>query len=112
MICAILYLENPDKSRFVNLKKRAENYCVLNMAEYPMTVTAVQIHLLNYQPNHKSNGKSQSKGVSNQLIFAQRGKTGDDKGNRKEKEQRPRRNLYHITCNYCGDKGHYYGNSE
>ena len=45
-------------------------------------------------------------------MFVQRGKTGDDEGDRKEKEERPRRNLYHITCNYCGEKGHYAGNSE
>ena len=45
-------------------------------------------------------------------MFAQRGKTGDDEGNRKEKDQRPRRNLDHITCNDCGEKGHYAGNNE
>ena len=44
-------------------------------------------------------------------MFAQRGKTGDDKGDGKEKEQRPRRNLDHISCNDCGEKGHYAGNN-
>ena len=42
MICAILYLENSDKSRFADLKKRVENDYVLNKAEYPRTVTSVQ----------------------------------------------------------------------
>ena len=83
-----------------------------NKAEQPSTVTAVQILLLNYQPNHKSNKNSQSNGVSNQLMFAQRRKTGDDKGNEREKEKRPKRNLDHINCNYCGGKVHYTGNDE
>ena len=72
-----------------------------------MAVTAVQSLLLNYQPNYNSHRNSQSNGVSNQLMFAQRGKNGDNEGNRKDKEQRPRRNLDHITCNDCGEKGHY-----
>ena len=42
MLCAILYLENPDKARFSDLKKRIENDYVLNKAEYPRTVTTVQ----------------------------------------------------------------------
>ena len=75
-------------------------------------VTSVQILLLNYQPNYNSHRNSQSNGVSNQLMFAQRGKTGDDKGDRKEKDQRPRRNMDHITCNDCGEKGHYAGNND
>ena len=45
-------------------------------------------------------------------MFAQRRKTGDDKIDRKEMDQRPRRNLYHITCNDCGEKFHYAGNSD
>ena len=45
-------------------------------------------------------------------MFAQRGKTGDDEGDGKEKDQRPRRNLDHITCNDCGEKGHYAGNND
>ena len=112
MICAIIYLGILDKASFFNLKKRVENDYALNKAEYPMTVTAVQSHLLNYQPNYKSNRNSQSNGVSNQLIFAQRGKTGDDKGDRKEKEQRPSRNLDNITFNNYGWKFHYSGKSE
>ena len=41
MLCTILYLENPDKARFANLKKRIENDYVLNKAEYPRKATAV-----------------------------------------------------------------------
>ena len=33
MLCAILYLENSDKARFPDLKKRVENDYVLNKAE-------------------------------------------------------------------------------
>ena len=85
---------------------------MLNKAEYPRTVTAVQSLLLNYQPNYNSNRNSQSNGVRNQLMFAQRRKIGDNEGNRKEKYKRPRRNLDHTTCNNCGEKWHYYGNSD
>ena len=46
MLFSILYLEKSDKSRFSDLKKHVKNNCVLNKAEYPMTVTAVQILLL------------------------------------------------------------------
>ena len=35
IICAILYPENSDKSRFSNLKKLVENDYVLNKAEQP-----------------------------------------------------------------------------
>ena len=45
-------------------------------------------------------------------MFEQHGKTGDDTGDGKEKHQRPRRNLDHITCNDCGEKVHYAGNNE
>ena len=45
-------------------------------------------------------------------MFVQYRKTWDNQGDRKEKEQRPRRNLDHITCNYCEEKGHYAGNNE
>ena len=45
-------------------------------------------------------------------MFTQRGKIGDGKGNGKEKEQTTRRNLDHITCNSCGEKGNYTGNSD
>ena len=110
MLCAILYLENSDKASFADLKKRIENDYVLNKAEYPRTVTAVQSLLLNYQPNYNSHINYQSNGVSNQLMFAQRGKNGDNEGDGKYKEQRPRRNLDHITCKDRGEKGHYAGN--
>ena len=33
MICAILYIENSDKSRFDNIKMRVENDYILNKAE-------------------------------------------------------------------------------
>ena len=102
MLCAILYLENSYKSRFVDLTKRVENDYVLNKAEYPRTVTAVQSLLLNYQPNYNSNRNYQSNRFGNQLMFAQSGKTGDNKDGGKEKKQRPRRNLDHITFNHCG----------
>ena len=54
---------------------------------------------------------SQSNGVSNHLMLAQRGKTGDKEGDVKEKEQIPRINLDQITCKDCGEKGHYAWNS-
>ena len=98
MLCAILYLEKSDKDRFDDLKKRVENNYLLNKTEYPRTVTAVNNILLNYQPNCNYNRNPQSNRVINQLMFLQRGKTGEDKGNRKEKDQRPRINLDHITC--------------
>ena len=112
MLCAIIYLENSDKSGFADLKKRVENDYVLNKSEYPRTVTSVHILLLNYQPNYNSNRNFQSNGVSNQLMFAQRGKTGDDEGDGKYKEQIPRRNMGHINCNNCGEKGRYSGNND
>ena len=112
IICAILYLENSDKARFAELKKRVENKYVLNKVEYRRMVTAVQILLLKYQPNYNSKIYYQSDRVSNQLMFAQCGKIGHEEGNRKEKKQRPRRNLDHITCNDCGEKDHYAGNND
>ena len=112
MICEILYLENPDKSRFDDLKWCVENDYVTNKAEYTRKVTTVQSLLLKYQPNYNSNRNSQSNGVRNQVMFLQHMKSGDNKGNGKEKKKRPRINLYHITCNDCGDKGHYSGDSE
>ena len=56
--------------------------------------------------------QSQSQGVSNQLVFSQRGKTGDDEGETKEDKRNPQRNLEHITWNDCGDKGPYVVNGE
>ena len=47
MLCAILYLENSDRVRFADLKKRVENDYVLNKAEYPRTAIAVQSLILN-----------------------------------------------------------------
>ena len=104
MICAILYMENSDKDRFSDLKKRVDKNDVLNKAEYIRTVTAVQILLLNYQPNYNSNGKFQFQGVINQLMSTHHGKTGDDGGDTKYEKQKPRRTVEHITCNYCGEK--------
>ena len=81
MLCAILDLKNSDKARFADLNKRVENYYVMKKAE--RKVTAVQILLLNYQTNFSFNRNPHSKRVSNQFIFARRGKTGDDKGDGK-----------------------------
>ena len=74
IICAIIHLENPDKARFANLKKRVENYYVSNEVEYPRPVTAVNSLLLNHQLNYNYTRKSQSQGVRNQLMLAQVGK--------------------------------------
>ena len=112
MLCTTLYMENSDKASFADLKKRVKNDYVLKKAELPRTVTVVHSLLLNYQPNYNSNRNPQSNGVRNQLIFSQHGKKGYDKGKGKEKEQRPRRNLDHITCNDCGEKVHYSGNND
>ena len=111
MLCAILYIENSDKHRFADLKKRVENDYFLNKAEYPITLTAVHSLLLKYQPNYKSNINYQSNGVIKQIKFSQRRKNGNNEGDKKEKEQRPRRNLNHITCNDYGYTGHYSDNS-
>ena len=112
MLCAILYPEILDKARFSDLKKRVENDYMLNKAEYPRTVNAGKSLLINYQYNYNFNRNSQSKRVSNHFMFAQHGKTGENEGDGKKKEQIPSRKLDHITCNDCGEKGHYYGNSE
>ena len=111
MLCEILYLENSDKARFDNLEKCVENDYVLDQVEYTRTVTALYNLLLNYQPSCNSKN-SQSNGVSNQLMFAQSEKTGDGEGYVKDNEQIPRRNINHITCKKCGEKGHCAGNSE
>ena len=58
----------------------------MNKADYPRAVTAVQRILLKYQPNYNSNRKYQSNGVRNKLMFAQRGKNGDDEGETKIQE--------------------------
>ena len=81
MLCEILYIDNSDKSRFAELKRRVENHYVLNKAEYPRKVTAVQILVLNYQPNSNSNRNFESNRVRKQIMFAQRGKTRYDEGN-------------------------------
>ena len=62
------------KPVFPKLLKRDENYYVLNKAEYQRTVTSVHSLLLNYQPKYNFNRNYQSNGVSNHLMFAQRGK--------------------------------------
>ena len=59
MIYDIIYLENSDKYRISDLKKCVENDYVFNKAEYPRTVTAVHIILLNYKPNYKYNRQYQ-----------------------------------------------------
>ena len=80
ILCTILYLENSDKARFSDLNKCVETYYVLKKVEYSRTVSTVQILLLNYQPNYNYNKNYQSNGVRNQLMFAQRGKAGYNKG--------------------------------
>ena len=80
ILCTIMYLENSDKSRYDYQKKRVENYYVLNKSEYPRTLTEVYSLHLNYQNNYNSNGNSQYNKFSNQIMFAQRGKTGDNEG--------------------------------
>ena len=55
ILYAILYLEKSDKVRFSDRKKRVDKDYLLKKAEYPRTVTAVQILLFRYQPNYKSN---------------------------------------------------------
>ena len=112
MLCAILYLKNSDKARFADLKRRIENDYVLKKTEYPRTVTTVQSILLKYQPNYNYHRNSQSNRVRNQLMFVQHGKTGDNEGDKKEKEQRPRRNMDHITCSDCVEKVQYDGNND
>ena len=72
MLCEILYIDNSDKSRFADLRKLVENDYVLNKAEYPRTVTAVQILLLKYQPNSNYNRNFESNRVNKQIMFAQR----------------------------------------
>ena len=109
MLCSILSLYNSDKAKFYDLKKRVDKYYVLNKAEYPRTVTALQNLLLNFRHNYNSNSISQYQCASNQLMFAQSGETGDDEG--ETKGDKTRRNLDHITCNYCGEKLHYTGNN-
>ena len=89
VLCKILYLENSDKARFADLKKRIENDYMLNKAEYPRKVTKAQSLLLNYQPNYKSHRNFQSNGVSNQLMFAQRGKLGKMKATEKRSSRYP-----------------------
>ena len=95
MLYTILYLEKLDQSIFTDLKKRVENNCALNKAEYPMIVTAVHSLLLNYQPNYNYSRQYQSNRVSNQLIFTQRGKTGDDEVKMKAKHLKTQINLDH-----------------
>ena len=64
-LCAILYLENPDKARYSYIKKHVENDYVLNKAEYPRMVIALKSILLKYKSNYSYNRNSQSNGVIN-----------------------------------------------
>ena len=102
MIYTILYLESLYKARFGDLRKRVENEYVLNKEEYPSTVISVQSLLLNSQHKYNNNRKYQSQGVSNQLMFTQHGKTGDDEGEKKREKNLI--SLDHITFNDCGGK--------
>ena len=47
------------------------------------TVTAVQSLLFDYQLNYNYNRKYKSKGVSNQIMFTQCGKNGEDEGKKR-----------------------------
>ena len=85
MLRAIIYLENSYKPSFYYLKRRVDSGYILNKVEYPRTSTTVQSLILNYQPNYNSNRQYQSQGVSNQLMFSQCGKTGDNDGENKIK---------------------------
>ena len=105
MICAILYLEKFDKSRFSDLKKRVKNDSVQNKEKYMKTLTTVKSLLLNYQPN--TSKKYQPQGFWNQLMSTQRGKTGDDEGEAKEENKKSWRSLDHITRIEYGRKGNY-----
>ena len=87
MLCAILYLETSHKPSFYDLKRRVDNDYILNKAEYPITGTTVHILILNYQSNYNSNRQYQSQGVSNQFMFSQCDKTGDDDGETKYDKQ-------------------------
>ena len=60
---------------------------VQNKAEYPKTVTSVRSLIINYQ--HNSTRQYQSQGAANQLMFTQRGKTGDDEGKEIEENKNP-----------------------
>ena len=91
MIGAIIYLENSYKPSFYDLKRRVDNGYILNKAEYPRNGTAVQSLILNYQSNYNSNRQYQSQGVSNQLMFSQRGKTGDEDDETKYNKQKNQR---------------------
>ena len=55
MLCVILYLENSEKARFADLKKRVENNYVLNKVEHTRAVTTVHSILLKYQPTYNYN---------------------------------------------------------
>ena len=77
ILCAMLYLDNSDKSRFADLKNHVENDYVLHKAEYTRTGITVHSRLLKYQPSYNSNINYESNGVRNHLLFVQRRKTGD-----------------------------------
>ena len=93
MLCTILYLKNSDKAIFSDLKKRVDNDYILNKAAYPRTVTTIQRLILNYQPNYNYNSHHQSNGVSNQLMFAQCRKTGDDECEKNTRIRNPKETL-------------------
>ena len=44
-------------------------------------------------------------------MFAQRGETGYDEGDTKDKNQKHGINIYRINCTDCEEKGHYAGNN-
>ena len=72
------------------MKKRTDNDWILNKAEYLRNFTTVHSLLLNYQYNYNSNRPYQFQGVSNQLMFAQSGETGDNDGEKKMTNNLPK----------------------
>ena len=86
-ICKILYLDNSEKARFNKLKKCVENNYVLNKAEYPSPVTAVQSISIKYQPTYNSNIIFKSNGFINQIMFVQHRKTGEEKGGKNRRSR-------------------------
>ena len=103
MLCAILYFENLDKSRFDDINELVNNKYVLNKAEFQSTVTAVHILLLNYQCNYNSNRKPQYKGFINQLMFAHCGKTGDYDSEIKYDKQPPPKEILTTSPEIIAD---------
>ena len=107
MLSTIFYLENIDKIRFSDIKKRVGNDYILKQYDYPRIVTELQIPLLDYQHNYNSNIKSQSQGVVNQLMLAQCRNLEIMMVKQNTINKTPQINIDHITFNDFGEKVHY-----